>query len=225
MSSHVPTADVESDLSRKVQELERELAHERERQAATAGIFAAISNSPTDPHGVFAEIAVSAARLCDARDATIFQVDGDVLRLVAHQGPIPPSPLGATTFPLTRGFFNGRAALDQQTIQVLDLQAETDEYPVGSDLARRLGHRTVLAVPLIVAGKAIGTISMRRTEAHLFTDRQIDLLKTFADQAVIAIENTRLFEAEQTRTCELTERTQELTETLEYQTAMSDVLN
>jgi GAF domain-containing protein len=82
-----------------------------------------------------------------------------------------------------------------------------------------------LSVPLIRAGEAIGVIAIRRTEVRPFTDRQIDLLKTFADQAVIAIENTRLFEAEQTRSRELTERTRELTETLEYQTTTSDVLN
>src|SRR5262245_2807488 len=177
-----------------------ELAEAREQQAATAAILGAISIVPADPHRVFAEIAVSAARLCDAYDATIMQVDGDVLRVVAHHGSIPhpiPQSLGMPSLPLVRGAFNGRAVLDQQTIQVLDLQAETDEYPEGSELARRLGHRTVLAVPLIHAGTAIGSISMRRTEARPFTDRQVQLLKTFADQAVIAIENTRLFEAEQ----------------------------
>src|SRR5215475_8388197 len=208
-----------------VEELRHELAEARQQQAATAGILAAIPNSSGNPYRVLTDIAVSAASLCDSYDATIFQAERDVLRVVAHHGPIPHIPVGLDTLPLTRGVFNGRAVLDQQTIQVLDLQTEADEYPEGSDLARRLGHRTVLAVPLIRAGKAIGTISMRRTDVRPFTDRQIELLKIFADQAVIAIENTRLFEAEQTRTCELTERTQELTETLEYQTAMSDVLN
>ena len=83
-----------------VEELRRELAEAREQQAATAEILAAISSSPTDPHRVFAEIAASAARLCDAYDAGIFQVDGDHLRLVAHHGPIPPSaPLGRVRCP------------------------------------------------------------------------------------------------------------------------------
>ena len=213
MPSEVSGAD--QSLSRLVEELQRalegksrELADAREQQAATAEILAALSNLPSDPFRVFAEIAVSAARLCDARDATIFQVDGNVLRVVAHHGlipqPIPQSP-GMPSLPLVRGAFNGRAVLDQQTIQILDLQTETDEYPEGSELARRLGHRTVLAVPLIHAGTAIGSISMRRTEARPFTDRQIQLLKTFAAQAVIAIENTRLFEEVQTRTRELRE--------------------
>ena len=204
-----------------VDELRRELTDAREQQAATAEILRVISSSPTDFRRVFADIAASAARLCDAYDASIFQVDGDCLRLVAHYGPIPQSG----TLPVTRGFITGRVVLDRQTIHVADIQAETDEYPEGSDAARRLGHRTILVVPLIRAGKAIGVIGIRRTEVRPFTDRQIDLVKTFADQAVIAIENTRLFEAEQTRTRELTERTKDLTETLEYQTATSDVLS
>src|SRR5262245_16556013 len=202
-----------------VEELRRELAEAREQQAATAEILAAISHSPTDPYRVFAEMARSAARLCDAYDATIHQVDGNVLRIVAHHGSIPQrhSPVGLPTLPLVRGVLNGRAVLDQQTIQVPDLQALGDEYPEGSDLARRLGHRTTLAVPLIRAGEAIGAISMRRTAVRPFTDRQVQLLKTFADQAVIAVENMRLFESEQART-------KELRESLEYRTATGDVL-
>src|SRR5262249_30454441 len=147
--------------------------------------------------------------------------DGDVLRVVAHHGSIPqpiPQGPGMPSLPLARGAFNGRAVLDQQTIQVLDLQAETDEYPEGSELARRLGHRNVLAVPLIHAGTAIGTISMRRTEARPFTGRQIEVLKAFADQAVIAIENARLFE-------EVQASKRRLQESLEHQTATSEVLN
>jgi GAF domain-containing protein len=211
-----------------VEDLGRELSEARQREAATAEILKVISSSPTDLERVFAEIAASAARLCDAHDASIRQVDGEVLRLVAHHGPIPISG----TLRLSHGTLNARAVLDRRTIHVADLQAETEEYPEGSDSARLLGHRTMLVVPLICAGEAIGAIAIRRTEVRPFTDRQIDLLKTFADQAVIAIENTRLFEAEQARTRELTERTreltertQELTEALEYQTATSEVLS
>src|SRR5262249_788520 len=132
-------------------------------------------------------------------------------------GPIPAAPAERNVLPLIRGVLVGRAVLEQRTIQVGDLQADSDEYPEGSALARNLGHRTVLSVPLMHAGEAIGAITIRQTEARLFTDRQINLLKTFADQAVIAIENTRLFE-------ELQTRTRELTESLEFQTATSDVL-
>jgi signal transduction histidine kinase len=197
----------------KVARLARELAEAREQQAATAEILRAISASPTNLERVFAVVAASATRLCDASDATIHQADGAVLRQVAHHGPIPvPGSL-----PMTRGVLAGRAVLDRQTIHVADLQAETGEYPEGSNIARRLGLRTNLAVPLIRAGEAIGVVIIRRTEVRPFTDRQIDLLRTFATQAVIALENTRLFEAEQ-------QRTRELTEALEQQTATSDVL-
>src|SRR5215467_722405 len=198
------------------EELERELAEAREQQAATAEILRVISRSPTDLQGVFEEIAASAARLCDAYDASVPQVDGDCQRLVAHHGPIPEIPIGRDSLPLARGVVTGRAVLDRQAIHVADVLTESDQYPEGSDNARRLGHRTVLAVPLISAGEAIGVIVVRRTQGP-FTDRQIDLLKTFADLAVIAIENTRLFEAEQASK-------RELTEALEQQTATADVL-
>jgi signal transduction histidine kinase len=197
-----------------VEELRRELAEAREQQAATADILRVISSSPMDLQRAFVEIAASAARLCDAYDAHIFQVDDNVLRNSAHHGPIP----APSTLPLSRGLLAGRAVLDQRTIHVADMQAQGKEYPEGSDIARRLGFRTNLAVPLIRACKAIGVISIRRTEVRAFTDRQIELLKTFADQAVIAIENTRLFEAEQ-------ESKRELQESLEYQTATTEVLN
>src|SRR5262249_32008561 len=200
------------------EELRRELAEAREQKAATAGNLEAISNSPADLRRVLAEIAANAARLCDADDAVIGQVDGDSIRLCADSGPIPTTaPVGQATMPLTHGGTSGRAILDRQTIHVADLQAEIGEYPQSSDLAHRLGIRTVLHQPLIRAGKAIGNISIRRAEVRPFTDRQIELLKTFADQAVIAIENARLFEVEQASK-------RELQESLEYQTAISEVL-
>jgi len=205
-----------------LEELRRELAEAREQQAATSEILRVISSSPMDAVLVFAEIAASAARLCEASDAAIHRVDGEVLRLVVSQGSIPK---GDDTLPLTREVVTGRAVLDGRTVQVADVQAETAEYPVGSANARRLGHRTLLAIPLMRAGEAIGVIGIRRTEIRPFTDRQIDLLKTFADQAVIAIENTRLFEEVQARQKELEARTKELHESLEYQTATSDVLD
>src|SRR5262245_6368116 len=169
------------------EELRRDLAEAREQQAATAGILAAISNSPTSPYSVFSKIAASAAQLCDAPNATIN--DGH-LQLIARYGPLPTvGPIGQFSIPLTRGSVIARAIIDRKTVHVADLQIETAEFPEGSDFARRQGHHTIVAVPLLRAGEAIGAISLRRPEVRPFTDRQINLLKTFADQAVIAIEN------------------------------------
>src|SRR5262245_36278702 len=204
-----------------VDALGRELTEAREQQAATARILRAISNSPSDLHGLFLEIASTAARLCDARDAGVLQCAGDHFKLVAHHGSMP----AGDRIPLTRGTVMGRAVLDRTVLHVADLQVETKEYPEGSEIARRDGHQTILGVPLICAREAIGVIFVRRSEVRPFTDRQSELLKTFADQAVIAIENTRLFEAEQTRTKEVEAKSAELRESLEYQTATSDVLN
>src|SRR5262245_16758473 len=190
------------ELTKELSRSNAELAEAREQQAATAEILRVISGSPINSQRVFAEIAASAARLCDAYDATIFQADSDILRLVGHHGPIPSTAHGT---PLRRGIVTAHAILDRRTIQVADLQAETEAYPESSELARRDGHRSLLAVPLMRAGLAIGAITIRRTEVRPFSDKQIALLETFADQAVIAIENTRLFEAEQASKRELTE--------------------
>src|SRR5262245_30111974 len=150
MPTEVSTAGADQQFGRVVEELKcdlerrvQELSEAREQQAATAGILAAISSAPTDLQRVFADVATSAARLCDAYDATIFQVDGDLLRRVANHGSIPQDD----TLPLTREVITGRAVLDRRTIQVTDAQAETGEYPEGSERARRVGHRTLLAVP------------------------------------------------------------------------------
>src|SRR5262249_9118998 len=131
-----------------VEELRRELAEAREQQAASGGILRAISNSPPDLQGIFHEIAITAARPCHAYDAGVLQRAGDQLRLVARRGHIPAiGPIGQGTLPLSRGVLIGRAVLDRSILQVPDLQAETEEYPEGSEIARRLGHRTILAVP------------------------------------------------------------------------------
>ena len=202
-------------------EITSALGEAREQQTATAEILRVISSSPTDVQPVFAAVLRSAARLCDAYDATILQVGGGELRIVAHEGPIPSTPVGA--FPL-RGTAAGRAVLDRRTIHVPDLQAEVDEYPESSVLARSYDFRTVLDAPLLRGPEAIGTISIRRTEVRPFTDRQIELLKTFADQAMIAIENVRLFTELQENNRALSQAHAQVTESLEQQTATSEIL-
>ena len=124
-------------------------------------------------------------------------------RFRAHYGPIP---IDFTEWPIGRGWVTGRAFLDRSPIYVHDLQASKHEFPDGAEFALRLGHRTILAVPILRENEAIGALAIRRTEVKPFTDKQIELVQTFADQAVIAIENVRLFDEVQARTRELANR-------------------
>jgi two-component system NtrC family sensor kinase len=162
-----------------------------DQQTATSEILQVISSSPMDVQPVFDALAESAARLCGAVDAYIFRVDGEQLRLVAKHGSIAALSLGEC-LPVVRGTLVGRSVLERRTVHVADIQAEPEEFPESQEVARRLGHRTILSVPLMREGLALGAISLRRTEVQLFTEREIALLQTFADQAVIALENVRL---------------------------------
>jgi GAF domain-containing protein/anti-sigma regulatory factor (Ser/Thr protein kinase) len=199
------------------EEVQRSLSEALDQQTATSEILRVISSAPTDVQPVFETIVKNAARLCDAFDAVIFQVDAGVLRLVAHEGPVSVGPVGQFTVPLVQGVLTGRVALERQAIQVADHQAADDEYHEGNAIARRYGVRTMLGVPLMLASEAVGVIALRRAEVRPFTDRQIALLQTFADQAVIAIENVRLFK-------ELETKNRDLTESLAQQTATGEIL-
>jgi GAF domain-containing protein/two-component sensor histidine kinase len=205
---------------RLFQELEarnRELTEALEQQTATGAILRVISGSPTDIQPVLDAVAESAMRLCDARDASILLVDQGVLRVVASHGPMarwwPEEGV-----PIGRGSLTGRAVVDRRTIHVHDLASESDEeFPQGKAYQRQGGHRTNMAVPLLREGVAIGVIGIRRGEVRPFTDKQIALLETFAAQAVIAIENVRLF-------TELETRNRDLTGALARETATGGIL-
>src|SRR5262249_44040791 len=196
-----------------------------DRQTGTSEILRVISSSPTDLQPVLDAVAERAASLCGASDGGIFRVDGDRLRLVAHHVSIPSGPVGQFTLPLIRGTVGGRAVLERRSIHVRDLQQDVEEFPEGSTTARRFGHRTILGVPLLREGGGIGCIIIRRTEAHPFTQKQVELLQAFADQAVIAIENVRLFRELEARTHDLTRSVGELRALGEVGQAISSTLD
>src|SRR5499427_1652783 len=178
-------------ITERLESRERELTEALEQQTATSEILRVIASSPTDLQPVLDVVAESAARLCEAADAHIFKIEGDVLRSAALFGSLPV----IEEVPIHRGVPAGRAVLERQPIHVHDLAAEVQtEFPEAEAVQKRFGHRTTLAMPLLREGFPIGVILIRRMEVKPFTDKQIALLKTFADQAVIAIENVRLFQ-------------------------------
>ncbi|HZO31969.1 MAG TPA: GAF domain-containing protein [Chloroflexota bacterium] len=204
-----------------LQQSNRQVTEALERQTATAEILGLIAGSPTDPQDVLKAIAESAVRLCDAGAASLSLVHSGMRLGVAAVG-ISDSNLGRTV-PLNRRDVAGRALSECRTIHVSDLAAVWEKEFPDSAFPRQ-GYRTVIATPLMRSETPIGVLFVSRHEARSFTDGQIRLLETFADQAVIAIENSRLFEELEKRNADLQESNRQVTEAFEQQTATSEIL-
>jgi PAS domain S-box-containing protein len=208
-----------SDLEQQLKAYRQEIADARERlieamklQTATSEVLRIISNCPSEVQSVLDAVAENAARLCDANNARIWRVEDNLLRIVAAYGEISATSHGRAGLPVNRYTVTGRATCDRRTIHVHDLAAADSDYPVGSRHVKDEGYRTTLATPLLREGTPIGVILVRRMEVRPFHDKQIALLETFADQAAIAIENARLFEAEKQRTLALEHANRDLAE-------------
>ncbi len=189
-------------LEQKVEDRTRELSESLEQQTATSDVLRVIASSTTELQPVLDTVIASAVKLSGASQGHIRQYDGEFLRPVAHYNESPEqiAVLQETLVrPVPEGL-TGRAFLERRPNHVVDLQAEPGAQP---NLALKTGQRTVIAVPLLREGTPIGTITIWRNVVEPFTERQIDLVKTFADQAVIAIENVRLFKEIQDKSVQL----------------------
>jgi signal transduction histidine kinase len=211
----------ETALLGEIEQHRQAVAVSYEQQTATAEVLRVIASSPTDIQRVLDEITRSAAELCRASTRGMYIVEGDVMRIAVQQGAYTGrgtqdlTPKGIA-IPVVGDFVSGRAVVESRAVHSHDLQTDP-EFPRGQEHARAANTRTTLAVPLLRRGTAIGALVLARAEVRPFSDQEIALLESFADQAVIAIANTRLFQ-------ELEQRNTALSEALEQQTATADVL-
>jgi two-component system NtrC family sensor kinase len=213
-SARVSTTDLQEQvaaLTRELTEARDELTEALEYQTATGEVLNVISRSPSDVQPVFDMIAESAARLCEGQFCFVYRFDGQLLHFVAHHS-LTPEVLEmnrrAYPAPPSRRSAAARAILERGFVQIPDINADPD-YVLGAQAM--VGHyRSVVGVPILRDGVPIGAIAVARAQAGLLPDRQVELLKTFADQAVIAIENVRLFDEVQARTRELAKSLEEL---------------
>jgi signal transduction histidine kinase len=208
----IENARLLKELRQRTSDLSEALQH----QTGSANILRVIASSPTDLGPVLGAIVESACELCEAYDAILVLKDGGELRLGAHHGPIS---MTRQRWSNDRTSISGRAVADGLPVHVHDvLSDEGTDFANAQEMSGVDGCHTLLAAPLLRDGEGIGAIVLRRADVHPFSDKQIALLQTFADQAVIAIGNVCLFE-------EVQARTHELTESLEQQTATSEVLS
>ncbi len=203
---------------KQLESCRRVLREALEQQTATSDVLRVISSSPTDAQPVFNMIAESAARLCEAQYCFVYRFDGHLLHFVAHHGLTSEVlEINRRSYPAapSRRSVAARAMLERAVVQIPDVTADPD-YALSA-MAKAGGYASAVGVPILRDGLPIGSIAVTRVRSGLLPERQIELLKTFADQAAIAIENARLFGAEQ-------QRTADLTDALEQQTATADVL-
>jgi two-component system, NtrC family, sensor kinase len=191
----------------QIENLSRALAEAAEQQAASAEILKVISSSPSDVQPVFDAIAKSAARLCDGIRSIVYRLDGDIVRMVAHYNARPEGWAAYQALyprPLNRQTNSGRAMLDGRVAITEDVETDPERSAAARDAARLMGTRSAVTVPLLHEGRTIGALTVARDEPGPFSPKQVALLQTFADQAVIATDNVRLFKELEARNRDLT---------------------